>query len=386
MSYLQLRQWIQERQALEVMLAWNLVDAFNNSSSLIGPLRQMARRALDEIRELKKTSPMASAVLTQVWHSQMGIVDLCKREDPPGSGRKKYAGFNTLVAEQLDAQDCSDLVRLYGEFIERAAKAGVKGAAGDRDDWQLQNVLRDSRRVDFGVPTAQNKIEGAIWNKTLPEFGRHRKDQAPVAESTVHEFLISQKGGSARVQLADTSTVNRMDRLFGLVPAADISGTTTDSIYFMERFKTNAGELDPVYQLLPLATIVAGAHHSMLEVALSLSLNGIIDYRIGAYGTLFPRASKVAEAGAVRGSLTVAENHPHNRQMLVYYSQPWAPAGCFLFEGQEREAFWRFAKATSMLRSCRTLPPWPAKDDVRAFCGREGLRLPDRAAAATGRG
>ena len=365
----QVWQWTEEKQQLEVMLAWQLLEIFNNSPALIGPLRIMASQALEELKQLKRTSPVASAAITQAWQSQIGIVDLCRRYP---------AGFNSIQPNQLDAQDCSDLIRLYGEFIEKAGGLRATGEPGERGDYEFQNTLKMSRRVDYGGG------HGQIWNTQQEAIGRQRaKVPAGTQQTTdVHGFLISQKGGSARFEMLPRSTVNRIDRVFGLVPSADISGTTTDSIYFTERFKANtAAAMDPIFHLLPVATIVAGAHHSLLEVALSLSLNGIIDYRIGFYSTLFPRGGTQG-AGDILGALRTAENHMKNRHMLIYYARghnpgvPGVPAGCFLFEGRDHLAFRDFARATAMERLFRGVAFCPNEDEIRAVCLRQRLRLP----------
>ncbi len=39
--------------------------------------------------------------------------------------------------------------------------------------------------------------------------------------------------------------------------------------------------ISEAYYLLPIGTIVHNNHHALIEVALALSINGVIDYRIG---------------------------------------------------------------------------------------------------------
>jgi hypothetical protein len=197
--------------------------------------------------------------------------------------------------------------------------------------------------------------------------------------SDVHSFLISMEGGAARFALRDMSTVNRIDRVFGLVPLADISGTTTDTVYFLERFAAPAR--DTVFYLLPLGTIVALGHHSLLEVALSLSINRIVDYRIGFHTSLLP-AGAVQAAGRIRSALTAAETSPRNRHMLVYYARgdgpsvPGVPSGCFLYEHQDRLAFRDFAKCVEVLDSFPWMPAWPNESQLRDYCGARRLRTP----------
>jgi hypothetical protein len=323
----------------------------------------MALEALDELKRLKQTSAVASAAITQAWQSQINIIQLC---------RKYPQGFNSIRVDQLDAQECSDLIRLYGEFIEKAGALGAQGVPGPGGDYALQDSVKSSYR---GGDDRWDKRDTA-------SYGRQRRSVQAGTQSTsdVHSFLISQAGGAARFQLKNKSTVNRIDQVYGLTPLADISGTTTDSIYFTERFAIHTGG-DPVFYLLPLATLVAGGHHSMLEVALSLTINSLIDYRIGFYTTLFPARTTKA-SGAIRSALNLAETGQKNRHMLVYYaagdniSTPGRPAGCFLYERGDLWGFKNFSKCVEVLDSFPFMPAWPNEEQLRDYCTARRLRTP----------
>ena len=365
-----LHAWINDKQRLETELAWTLLEIFNGDPGLIVPLRSMAAQALAEFRQIKSSSPIASAAVTQAWQSQIGIVSLC---------RKYAGGFNSIVAETLDAQECSDLIRLYGEFIEKAGRLGAHGVAGPQGDYALQDAIKSSYRVG-GDRWATEKAPA--FADVRQGYGRLRAPVAPGLQSTsdVHGALIAMGGGAARFALRDMSTVNRIDQVFGLVPLADISGTTTDSLYFMERFSgPTAG--DKVFYLLPLGTIVALGHHSLLEVALSLAINRIVDYRIGFYSTLLPEGA-VRGAGAIRGALASAEGNPRNRRMLVYFgrgdgpSVPGVPSGCFLYEPADYMAFRNFARSVAVLDTFPWMPAWPNEAQLRDYCRARGLATP----------
>jgi hypothetical protein len=173
-------RWINEKQMLETQLSWRLLAIFNTEGEgLIDNLRIMAREALDELKQLKRTSPVASAAITQAWQSQIKIVQLCK---------KHPQGFNSIRVEQLDAQECSDLIRLYGEFIE---KASALSALGPRTNYALQDTIKSSYRVG---PDRWNTDDNA-------SYGRQRTTVQAGMQSTsdVHHFLISQGGGSRPV-------------------------------------------------------------------------------------------------------------------------------------------------------------------------------------------
>ncbi len=352
--------WVNQKQTLETQLAWELLEIFNSEPGLIGPLREMATQAFNEFKELKRTSPAASAAITQAWQSQIRIVSLA---------RKFPAGFNSITVDSLDAQDCSDLIRLYGEFIEKAGALRARGAAGPAGDYALQDEIKSSYRV--GADRWATEKKGADVGQG---YGRLRTQVSAGTQSTsdAHSFLISMGGGAARFQLTDASTVSRIDHVFGLVPLADISGTTTDSIYFTERFAGPTAQ-DKVFYLLPLATIVGPAHHSLLEVALSLSINRIVDYRIGFYTTLLP-AGAARGAERIRAALVLAEASPMNRRMLVHFSAPNLPSGCFLYEGEHLWGFKNFANCVEILDTFPWMSAWPNQAELRDFCRARLLR------------
>jgi hypothetical protein len=134
------------------------------------------------------------------------------------------------------------------------------------------------------------------------------------------------------------STVGRMERMFGLLDlaekseGADISGTTADQVDFLKYFsrETNV-QIDPILYLLPVATLVAPYHHSILEVALTLSFKGIIDYTVGLYDTLKPLEG-TRHMDLITDILNPMSKDPRNSFMLVHYTGPWIPKGCWLYE------------------------------------------------------
>jgi hypothetical protein len=168
-------------------------------------------------------------------------------------------------------------------------------------------------------------------------------------------------------EVKQTDTTGKMDKVFGLLHGATISGTTTDTIFFLQQFGKLG--LDPIFYLLPIATIVGGGHHSLLEVAYPLSLNGIISYRVGLYSTLFPNRGALPEFPGVREIrllLGSYESHAWNRLFLAYYDGSPTPTGCFLYDnGAERKSWEAFATANAaMLDVFKRMPTWPRRMDV----------------------
>lgn len=370
----QVREWMRQKQELEVRLAWDLLETFNTTPGLIGPLRNMAEAALDEMRAFRTTSAVGSAAVTQAW----------LEETRANSGLcRKYVGFNHIHADpNRDAQECSDVIRLYGAFVEKAGDVNFQDYAAQK---QQKDALRTGGRQVWGKDPKTEFAGRHRWNVDDkvrpggPTRGEQLRQEAPALVQSgqggpwqVHSFLKSQGGGIKKFILADTSTINKIGRVYGLVQGADISGTTSDSIYFMNRF--GGAGLDPIFQVLPLATIVAGAHHSMLEVALSLSQAGVVDYHIGFYKSLLP-AGATAGAAEIGAALAAAEHSPMNPHLLVYYNQIGLVGGCFRFEGRDLWGFRNFSNGRSILRHFWFMPPWPLEADIRDYCHRHRLRL-----------
>ncbi|MBL8632651.1 MAG: hypothetical protein JNM40_05455 [Myxococcales bacterium] len=385
---------VQEKQQLEVSLAWELLEIFNKTKDLIDPLRDCADLAIQEmicIRDGIGPESVQAAI-----DAEKGIMQLLKKQrvtsklkddgTPKTKSVEKAKNLEILLREvpKLDAQEVSDVVRLYGTFVEKAAENG-----------KLASFYKEVNAKKDGFRKGSGKInDKAVWNqlgkgdKTL-DTGRHRnfllgelKDDKTKAtletlkkalpkneydalivdliaeiganyektsRGAVQNFLVSMQGGQAAFALADTSTVGRLDRVFGLVPAADISGTTADTIFFLSKFP----KIDPIFYVLPLATIVAGAHHSLIEVALPLSQNGFIDYHIGFYSSLYPSSTKHSAAAAIKKALEMAEKEALNHYLLVFYSKDGKKIeGAYEFLPSEKDAlaaFRKFAKATDAM-------------------------------------
>lgn len=423
----QVTKWIEEKQALEFTLGLELVDAFN-TPDLLNPLRRAAGRALEEMILAAANEPLALEALKGAVGKEKSVEKLLTREvlsgpkPPPGtkqaapcgktitdvSPADPVPGLGKLYKDvgTFDCQECSDAIRLYGEFVEF-----LKDKAGDIGSKYMEYFIAKESEKDKGT---KSKTESAIWNelnkkdgKPLGNFelGRWRKMAAGQYDSlfqdnpkkyalkpgekeavfldthNVKQFLGMLKGGSAIWDLQDGSTINKIDQLFGLVASSDISGTTTDTIFFLKKFlgENIMGVFDHIFYLLPLATIVAGSHHSILEVAAPLSMSkpldpktkalgpkSIINYRIGYYDTLMPtKRTTHPGVAAVDKKLKAAMADERNRHMLVFYSDKEKPAGCYQFTG--KEASWlAFVDSVKVLGNpiFKKLPPWPKKMDV----------------------
>ncbi len=367
----QVKLYFLEKQQNEIELVWALLAVFNTNQELMGPLRQMASLCIDELIVLRRGSPEGNRAVARAWQGEVG----------KNKALIKYKTLTGLLnsVPTLDAQECSDVIRLYGEVVEKAQGiyAGMdhspKGFMG-----QQQNPLEKYDQLN--AQKSEKRVGGNnIWG---PGRSRTRGNGALPGhfDSSAKAFINSMKGGISGSKLNDASTVLKVDRVFGLMEAADISGTTTDSIFFIQRyaqlFESQFGHLhhltgdltDPIYQLLALATLVSGGHHSLLESALSLTLNSQItgiEYRIGVYSSLLPRNSHHPGRAALLNTLRLYENNHRNRKFFAYY-QGNQIHGCLLYQGMEEIAFAALTKADArLLNVFRILPsPWPDKNAV----------------------
>ena len=342
---------MKEKQALETELAWELLEVFN-SSPLITGLRELAKAAVDEMNGLYHAKdPPRRRAFDDAWNKEKDLYYVVKERGGTWEGIVEAAKKDGLLA-----QHCGELIRLYGEVVEAGKKNGLS---------DYQNL--DAQRLSYQKDTEQK----FHWVKTAG--GGRQRDKAGTGHAAyaqqqgyVWGFLESMGGGIKVWELKDTSTIYKIDKVFGLVAAADISGTTTDCVFFLERF--NQGGLDPMFYLLPAANIVAGAHHSLLEVAAALTLNKCCSYSIGLYSTLFPTDSRVNDAGSrgLKKALEMAESDPRNRLMLIYYNESGQIAGCRLFEDQDKDKFRQLARADlDLLDIFRRFRHWPSEVEVQ---------------------
>jgi len=219
----------------------------------------------------------------EVWNKGVGIDWVRKLRDICNNRKRLTAG------------DCSDLIRLFGAVIED--KALLSKFKGQVD----VNKSRDSKRVGgkekhWGDSRARSRSGANIVSMVdspHSELGRN-----VMLEN--RRLGLDKFAGMSATRLLDRSTVKKIDFAFALPEGCDISGTTADSIFFVEHMRnfigdavlnqmTNITKADiRTIQLLPVASMVSQAHHTLLECALTLTLNKFINYHAGYYETLIP--------------------------------------------------------------------------------------------------
>jgi hypothetical protein len=213
--------------------------------------------------------------------------------------------------------------------------------------------------------------------------------------------------GLARFRLGGESSLKQVDKMFGLRKGGDISGTTADTIFAIEALLENfrvveirpgrgpesqvpgeaaviqlmkqAGYLNTniksivsfmddvqkireILCLLPVASMGYQGHHTILECAVTLTMNDYTDYQLGLYTTLLPRAwwrtktrkgevykeleaSRLFERAKkrIRDALASFETRKENHWMVLSFSSINSePLTCIVFEKNkeyDRELF-----------------------------------------------
>lgn len=334
---MQIKQWVEEKQALEVELAWELLDIFNTTDTLINPIRERAAAAAYVMLEAYQGSDELQYAVSCAWFKEHTAAG------GPGPLRDfltRYPSLDSLFnrALYMDAQDCSMLIRLYGGFVEQAAIYAY-GPFNELAQRQLEYRRGFLDLGDTAIELEQAGIEPeGHW---LNLMQRLRRRTSPAGLSWLVDiwnapqgFIRSSGGGISGFELLADDTVLKIDRVFGLMPGASISGTTTDLMSFMDTF-SGVGDWDPIYYLLACADFVARGHHTLVETALPLALNGYVDYSIGFYTSLMPTghrgkpATSHSAQGVIWDALNKAENDSRNRLMLIDYDGMWYK-GCYI--------------------------------------------------------
>lgn len=220
-----------KRFQLEQMLAIELVAAFDKEASLLGPLKQMVSHALGQLSQMPAEQ----------------LQNTINAEDKLTIWEKRGLSLEQIVnhTSRLSAAECSDIIRLYSAAVEELGKAEVGGKQLDTLKKQYRpNPMKDFQDKDMIWDTQRYRVRGKKQTQ-IPEW--HSLWQN---ESCVHgiDFKQAGKGVESGSSILSWSTVRKIDNAFGLPVGADISGTTADSLFFIERFARRCKiRYDPIY-------------------------------------------------------------------------------------------------------------------------------------------
>jgi hypothetical protein len=354
--------WTREKQQNEQELAQKLYEVFD-SGVAITKVRGVISAAVDAMVEDGASSAAKSAV------GEEGSLEVWKKSDSRMAGLPSLADIAAKLRDPrhqrlFSATNCADLIRLVGCWIEKGG-----GFAGYKD---FNLAHRPGVVAGDASPSSRNQSQ--VWDQKGANAPRsrgkgwavegHLADSVPPVRRLVPSAFYGMKGKRANLD----STVLKIDRMFGLLVGADISGTTTDSTLLVEVYGASGSQqLHSGYYLLPAATIVYNLHHTLIEVALALSLNGVLDenYRIGFYRSLTPRGGFPSELDRIPGILDSAESSTKNRHFLIWYDRS-VPKGFIQFAKSEAEALRasRLSDGLEVLAHAKKLSPFPTRDEV----------------------
>lgn len=316
-----------EKAQLETELGRRMYEVFN-SEPVIGELRGLVQPAIEQLALMATRTTDHASNKVSLGRELFEMRTALAGESPLAVWRGRGATPESLMrmageSATWSAADCSDLIRLFVTVVEHGRKK-APGLGMTSPDVAAHHTATRPGAANWGEFRARR---GAAPLTT----GTHTLEGRKVALGSAKSTAAT--AGISRYRLEPKSTVRKIDLVFGLPEGADISGTTADSIFFMEHvgaFLTSIGappgviaSLGPVVQLLAPATMVAIAHHTLLETALTLTINGYMTYSIGFYTTLMPHDSLTTgispAAGRLWEAFCWAEHHQWNHRMLCFY-------------------------------------------------------------------
>jgi hypothetical protein len=262
-----------------------------------------------------------------------------------------WVGLNEFLNREpfWTLENCSDMIRLFGETNERWKDFGLH-------DTHLKGQQSLRPEPTFLKVGSSKPIKEGGWGG---DFGhRDRKDvpkEQIVRRGAPYEDIGTRiVRGVDKYKFEPKSVIGAIDRTFGLRPeGADISGTTTDSIYALRWAGGVAGVSPDVLraiQLLPLVTMVPQGHHTIVECSCPLSRQGYIDYHIGYYTTLVPKGAADTVGSRFNSVLAPFDEPARNKHILVWGSG--AGEQGVQMEGKEIEAFKKMARVLSAYGFC----------------------------------
>lgn len=305
----------------ETEMCKRMYHAFN-SDPIIVMLRQFIRTPLEDFcARAKAHGGRAELLWVNIMRSESNLAVWRH------GGANRLKNTDTLArvirnSDQWTASDCSDLIRLFGAFVED--KALLNRGIIQRNVEEARMSKRPGPGFNTKGPDAQRARERGHF------YEQGNQTQLPQTSGPHHATLAHKRApgfsGYAKCTLKDCSTVKRIDAVFGLAEGCGISGTTADSIFFMTHVSDFLGDMEenigtnnlPFIQLLPMATMGSQGHHTVLECALTLTLNHLVDYRLGFYSSLRPRQGTFPDS--LRRIFKTTEEDRRNKHMICYWN------------------------------------------------------------------
>jgi hypothetical protein len=387
-----MQQLARARQQWEAWFALKVYDVFNAGLPRI-KLQEIAKRLLGVMwRNYNQVALDASVPDVQrIW----------QRYTAPHSEE----AIRSLIAQcpSMDATDCADVMRLAGTWVEKhGLDTKFTGHQGPTQPLTDNDHLKgDDLRKVFrgGQPSGveQGSANDPVWGPGARQRPARGVDTGRAIEPHLQPYRpvmpnLAVNTGMTQRRALEGSVVSAMDRLFNLTVGCDISGTTADCTFDIEL--VNNLMLDPdeklsvsaarmlhvAYYLIPTGTIVANMHHTLLETALTLSFDEVLDYRVGFFDTLTPRRLEnwpqelagIPDAMAIADGRGMRDNKLH---YFCYYANDGRLSGMFQLEDFREITQWKLShhsRATSLHQWARTHSR-PRRADVKRLLLFAGL-------------
>lgn len=313
------------RRALEVDVAKSIGKYLLNNQK--GYIRKLTLTIIDRIFELPS-----------ILDGRFNVDDFLKKQTPFVMWRECNTNANLgLIAlnevRRYIEEDmltgykwlivCSDVVRLFGEISEKEPVEMLKDP-----NWQImakKGLLRPNP-VYMKPPKQRQDESDEAYKERVEEnvegFHRHRDDkpneelhrvEAPFVPITDRDNV--QWRGVEKFEFGMHSVIETIDWTYGLqIEGGDVSGTTTDSIAALRWASRTVGIVNPIAQLMAIATMIPQGHHTMVEAAWPLTRHGYMDYKIGFYETLVPAGLGYDD---LRGVLESWNKDVRNKHVIV---------------------------------------------------------------------
>jgi hypothetical protein len=332
----EVRRLARERQEVEAQFARTVLDVFDSGLAL-----QKLQRVAQALMGMMAEGPFKAIDKALKMESKLRLYDKVQKN----ASSLKLSAQSPVLLRKLDATDCADVIRLAGAWVE-------SGGLCDGD--AVKTAFRPGETFGEGL-----RVRKSGRYQIPPHLVPYMRDPNAFA-------------GMTGKRAVGTSSVLQLDRLFGLVVACDISGTTADCVFALEVVTPLVPpqlQMTAAYYMLPLGTIAANMHHSLLEVALVLSLNEEADYHIGFFSTLKPKRAHVfpPELGAIEGAMAMADDRMKRQGLhhLCYYEGD-SVKGVFQFQGAELIALRNspISDAVEMLSRAQCLGGYPQRHAV----------------------
>ncbi|MFV8754991.1 hypothetical protein ACNOYE_30955 [Nannocystaceae bacterium ST9] len=113
----------------------------------------------------------------------------------------------------------------------------------------------------------------AGWSSAREQFRSPWQDQPESPTATCH---------------AVGTTLRTLEQLFGLPAGVDVAGSSAELVFALEWLLDQGKGHPRVCMLFPLTDLVASGRYTILELAVTLTMNAYSTYAVGFYSSLYP--------------------------------------------------------------------------------------------------